>query len=151
MKLRIEIDPDGEEEVVLKAKAITEKLQVLQSRLERELNASGEIALRRGAEEFYLPYAQILYFEAEGKSVTAYTKNESFQTALHLNELSVLLPRSFTRASKSCIVNTAKICSIMRSPTGVSVARFFGSDRILYISRMYYKIVREIIEETRLK
>ena len=150
MKLRIEIDPDGPEEVVIKAKAITESLQNLQTKLERTLNASGEIALKKGNEEFYLPYREILYFEIEGKSVTAYTKDEAFQTALHLNELSLLLPKSFTRASKSCIVNTAKICSIVRSPTGVSVARFSGSDSILYISRKYYHVVREIIEETRL-
>ena len=151
MKLRIEIDPNGPEEVVIKTKAVTDKLQNLQSVLERELGASGEIALRRGDEEFYLPYRDLLFFETEGKTVAAHTKDEVFLSTMHLNELLVLLPRSFTRASKSCIVNTAKICSIQRSPTGVSVARFNGSEKTLYISRMYYRIVREIIEETRLK
>lgn len=151
MRVRIEIDPQGEEEIVIRANEITEKLDSLRRALEREWNASDEIALRRGDEECYLPYREILFFETEGKSVTAHTKTDSFHCPLHLKELLLLLPRSFARASKSCIVNTACICSIQRSPTGVSVARFSGSDKLLYISRMYYKMVREIIEETRLK
>ena len=151
MRVRIEIDPNGEEEVVIRAKGVSDKLQSLQSALEREWNASGEIALRKDDEEYYLPYREILYFETEGKSVVAHTKDDEFLCSLHLKELLLLLPRSFTRASKSCIANTALICSIQRSPTGVSVARFSGSEKLLYISRMYYKIVREIIEETRLK
>ena len=151
VRVRIEIDPRGEEEIVIRAKEISDKLQALQSSLEREWNASEEIALRRGEEECYLPYREILFFATEGKNVVAHTKNDDFLCPLHLKELLLLLPRSFARASKSCIVNTACICSIQRSPTGVSTARFTGSNKLLYISRMYYKIVREIIEETRLK
>ena len=151
MRVRIEIDPKSEEEIVIRAKEITDKLQSIQSALEREWKASEEIALRRGEEECYLPYREILFFETEDKSVVAHTKDDEFVCPLHLKDLLLLLPRSFARASKSCIVNTARISSIQRGPTGVSTARFSGSNKILYISRMYYKIVREIIEETRLK
>lgn len=151
MRVRIEIDPQAEEEIVIRAKEITDKLQLIQGALEREWNASEEIALRRGEEECYLPYREILFFETEGKSVVAHTKDDEFLCPLHLKDLLLLLPRSFARASKSCIVNTACICAIQRSPTGVSTARFSGSNKVVYISRMYYKIVREIIEETRLK
>ena len=151
VRVRIEIDPQGEEEIVIRTKRATEKLISLQHTLERDWNTSGEIALKKGDEEYYLPYREILFFETEGKSVLAHTKDETFLCQLHLKELLLFLPRSFTRASKSCIVNTACICSIQRSPTGVSAARFSGSDKLLYISRMYYKIVREIIEETRLQ
>ena len=151
MKLRIEIDPSGEEEVVIRAPEISDKIRRLQETIDREMKGSEEIAVRKDGEECYLRYSDLLFFETDGSRVTAHTADDCFICPLRLHELETLLPRTFTRASKSCLVNTAHIRSISRTPTGVSTATFAKSDKTVYISRMYYKIVREIIEETRLR
>ncbi len=151
MKLRIEIDPECEEEIVIKSREVSDKLRRIQAAVDRELNGQGEIAVRKDDVELYVSYRELLFFETDGSRVVAHTADDCFVCPLRLNELAVLLPHNFARASKGSIVNTAKIRSLSRGPTGVSAASFANSDKIIYISRMYYKIVREIIEETRLK
>ena len=149
MKLRIELDDAAPEEIIIRTSRVDERIKRIQDAVLGALRG-GEIAVRRGEEECYIPYREVLYFETENGRIRAHTANESFFCPLRLNELEELLPRHFTRASKGCVVNTAHIRSISRSPTGVSEATFSVSDKRIFISRMYYKIVREIIEETRL-
>lgn len=151
MKLRIEVDPDGDEEIIIRSRNVDERIRRVQEAIDRVLNGSDELAVKNGDAECYLPYRELLFFETSGDRVWAHTARECFQCPLRLGEITELLPRTFTRASKSCVVNTAQIRSITRSPTGVSKATFNSSEKTIFISRMYYKIVREIIEETRLK
>ncbi|MBO4453188.1 MAG: LytTR family transcriptional regulator [Clostridia bacterium] len=151
MKLRIEIDPEGPEEIVIRSREISDRLRRIQETIDRELNGSEEIAVRNGDDECYLPYRELLFFETVDNRVYAHTAKDTYVCPLRLNDLTLLLPRYFARASKSCIVNTSRIRSISRGPTGVSTASFANCDKKAFISRMYYKIVREIIEETRLK
>ena len=150
MRLRIEIEKDLPEEVVIRAPAVDDRINRIREAVQRALNEKSEIAVKKGDAECYLPYRELLYFETDGGRVVAHTAREAFSCPLRLNELEAILPRRFTRASKGCLVNTAHIRSITRSPTGVSTATFAGSDKRITISRMYYRIVREIIEETRL-
>ena len=150
MKLRIEIEPGAPEEVILRAPEVNATVRRVRHALEQSLEKPGEIAVRRGGEEIFLPCSEICYFEVVDDRVYADTADDAFVCPMRLSELGDLLPRAFTRASKSCVVNTAKIRSINRSPTGVSEASFNGTDKRIFISRMYYKIVREVIEETRL-
>ena len=150
MKLKIEIEPGLPEEVILRAPDINDTVRRVRRALEAALDRSGEISVRREGEELFLPYSAIWFFEVSDDRVYANTADDAFVCSLRLAELAELLPRTFTRASKSCIVNTARIRSIRRSPTGVSVAAFTDSEKTIYISRMYYRAVRDIIEETRL-
>ena len=150
MKFKIEIDPDQPEELLLRAPTITEEISRIRKGIDGILRSEGEISLRKAETEFFLPYRDILYFETSENRVWAHTKNDCFYCALRLNELEELLPRTFTRGSKSNLVNTALIQSIRRSPTGVAEVSFRGSDKKVYISRLYYHMVRDIIEETRL-
>lgn len=150
MKLKIEIDPERPEEVVIYAREIDENVRRLQVAIGAVLSASGELALKNGDSELYLPYGEVLFFETADNRVWAHTVKDCFSCQLHLNELEELLPRTFTRASKCCVVNTAKIRSLKRSPTGIAEAAFYETGKRIYISRMYYKVVRTIIEETRL-
>ncbi|MGI6265254.1 MAG: LytTR family DNA-binding domain-containing protein [Acutalibacteraceae bacterium] len=150
MKLKIEIDPDQPEELILRAPALTDQVRRIRQALETALSRPAEIALRRGDEEVYLPYAALLFFEVSDERVWAHDAADRYACSLRLHELAAILPRGFTRASKSCLINTARVRSISRSPTGVSLATFADSDKTVYISRMYYKTVRDVIEETRL-
>ena len=150
MKLKIEIDSSLPEEVILRAPEINDTVRRVRQALDGALQLTGEIAVRCGGEELFLPYSAIYFFEVENDRVYANTANDAFICNLRLAELAELLPRAFARASKSCIVNTAKIRSLKRSPTGVCETGFSDSEKKIYISRMYYRAVRDIIEETRL-
>ena len=150
MKLKIEIDPSLPEEIVIRAKTVSDAVRRVQTAVEQALSASGELAVRRGSGEFYVSFGDVLYFEVTGERTVVHTADSSYISPMRLCELAELLPRTFVRSSKSGMINTAKIMSITRSPTGVSEATFAGSDKTVFISRMYYKSVRETIEETRL-
>ena len=150
MKLRIELDDSAPEEIIIRTARVDDRIKRLQDAIIGSLGGGGEIAVRKDGVECYLPYREMLYFETDGGRILAHTADDCFICPLRLTELEELLPRSFTRASKGCLVNTAHIRSISRSPTGVSEATFAGSGKRIFISRMYYKIVRDIIEETRL-
>ena len=151
MKVTIEIDPDGQEEIVIRVKEANAALRRLNDAITSALARKNDIAVKKGDAECYLSVDELLFFEANGKSVYAHTARDCFTCPLHLSELERLLPGSFARASKSVIVNTAHVRSLDRSPTGIAKATFRNSEKTVYISRMYFKTVRETIEETRLK
>ena len=151
MKVRIEIDPGFDEEVIIRAPAITDEVKRIRDALTGASGRSEELAVKNGDTECYVAYGELLFFETSGDKVWAHTSGECFLCPLRLNELIKLLPRCFTRASKSCVINTAHIRSLTRTATGIATAAFNSTEKKVYISRMYYKTVREIIEETRLK
>ncbi len=151
MKLRIEIDPDSPEEIVLRASAITEDIRRLQTVIADALSQKEELALKLGERECYVPCDEILFFETVDRRVSAHTAEHMYFSTLKLCELEELLPRTFVRASKSCLVNTAQISSVNHSLTGASEISFKKTNKKIYASRMYYKLVHDIIEETRLR
>lgn len=151
MKLVVEIDPTQPEEIRIRAQRSDDRLRLLQETVERALNAPGEIALRRGEGEFFVPTDKILFAQTVGDKLWVHTASDAYLCPLRLYELMSLLPRDFARAGKGCLVNTRQISSLSRSPTGVGEARFFSCEKKAFISRMYYKIVRDVIEEERLK
>ena len=151
MKFKIEISPGCEEEIILRAPEATERIRRLQSVIENALEKPGELMLYDAGKEYYIPYSEIIFFEANAGRVYAHTDKAFYVCPMSLSELCEVLPRSFARASKSCLLNTAAVYSITRSPTGVGEAEFVSTRKKAYISRMYYKTVRETIIETRLE
>ncbi len=151
MKLRIEIDPNASEEVILRGPSVNDEIRRLQTVIADALSQKIELALRLGESECYVPCYEILFFETVDRKVSAHTVEHMYFSALKLCELEELLPRTFVRASKSCLVNTAQISSINHSLTGASEISFKRSNKKIYVSRMYYKLVHDIIEETRLR
>ena len=149
MKLRIEFVPGAEKELILRAPEIDDEVRRIQAALEA-VSSPGEIALKSAGGEVFLPYRELYFFEVNGDRTYAHTAKDCFVCPMHLFELSEILPRSFCRASKSILVNAGKIRSITRSPTGVGEATFSGSEKKVFISRMYYRALRELIEEMRL-
>jgi len=151
LKLRIEIAPELPEEIVLRSPDMTDEIRKLQSVIADALSQKAELALRLGDNECYVPCDEILFFETVDRKVSAHTADHMYFSAMKLCELEELLPRTFVRASKSCLVNTARIASINHSLTGASEISFKRSNKKIYASRMYYKLVHDIIEETRLR
>ncbi|MBR5743397.1 MAG: LytTR family transcriptional regulator [Clostridia bacterium] len=147
----IEIDPDKEEEIRVRAKEMTPAIRTLGDRLGALLSGEPEIAVRDGDRERFLSPREILYAETADGRVYVHTANRVFSASIRLYELEELLPRYFVRAGKSVIANAMHISSLRRAPTGLGEAEFRGSDKKVFISRQYFKPVRDLIEEMRLK
>ena len=100
MKLRIEIDSNLEEtEIVIKAAALTDEIADLQRLLQE--SKSPRLIFYKGTGEYYLDLSEILFFETEGSKIYAHTQKDAYEVRLKLYELEAILPRYFSRVSKS--------------------------------------------------
>lgn len=151
MKVRIEISEDGDEEVVIRVHSLTDEVRRISDAVSAISGHEAAIALSDGHSEFFIPLSSILFFETDSGRTAAHTADRMYYASQKLYELERILPRTFARVSKSCVVNTAMISSISRNPTGASETHFTGSYKKIYISRSYYKAVRQLIEITRLQ
>jgi len=142
VKLRIEIsDGASEDEVIIRCGRVDETIAKLQEYI---LSLSTpKLAFFKGTQEFYLPLEEVLFFETEGEQVFAHTSNDAFKVKRRLYELEELLPRPFTRVGKGTIVNASRIYAIDRNLTSSSQVRFTGTHKHIYVSRRYYKALKE--------
>ena len=114
MKLRIEIDSNLEEtEIVIKAAALTDEIADLQRLLQE--SKSPRLIFYKGTGEYYLDLSEILFFETEGNKIYAHTQKDAYEVRLKLYELESILPRYFSRVSKSTIANIRQIYSVDKS------------------------------------
>ena len=60
-----------------------------------------------------------------------------------------MLPRNFMRVSKSAILNLNLVYSVEKNITASSLVRFMGTDKIVYVSRIYYKAMKQRLDERR--
>ena len=150
MRVRIEIAAEQEEDVVLRCREVTPEILKLREELESGGARSREMLVTLQGTEYILPYDEILFFESSGEKTAVHTKNRMFYTETTLARLSQTLPNEFFRGSKSCIVNLRRIVSLHRELTGICEVRFRGSDKNVFVSRMYYKTFRERLDEVRL-
>lgn len=109
-------------------------------------NTSNKIKLLNNNKEYYIDLDKILFFETEEDFVSAHTVNETFQTKLKLYELEDILSNNFMRISKSTIININHIYSINRNLTSSSIVEFTGTIKKVYVSRLYYKLLKDKIE-----
>ncbi len=150
-KTRIEIDPDGNEEIIIRCRGITDRVIQLQKLLESGGSAQQEMELHLNGNDYFVKLTDILFFETDDSKTAAHTKNKMYYTDLKLYELEDTLPRSFMRVSKSCIININAISSTKRELTGIGEACFYDSVKKVYISRSYFKLFREALNDIRLK
>lgn len=148
-KVRIEIDPDCDEEIIIRCRNMSEEAMRIES-VVSSLEAS-EMELELGEKLHFVKTASILFFETDGNKTAAHTVDRMYYTDLKLYELEQRLPNSFMRISKSCIINTKSVSSIHKEITGICEAFFRDTVKKVYVSRSYYKPFKEKINETRLK
>ncbi len=146
--MRIELDPSvTEEEVIIRCGSLNENI----SRLQRAVSEFGgnrvKLTFFKENVEYFLPVDSVLFFETSGGSVDAHTADDVFQTKFKLYELEELLPRSFIRVSKSTILNCSRIYSIDKNITSSSVVRFEGTYKQIYVSRSYFKALKQRLDE----
>ncbi len=96
---------------------------------------------------FILTLSDVLYFEAVGERVFAYTENELYEIKRRLYELEENYSgRLFIRCSKSVIVNISKISSFRPAPDTRLLAKMKNGEEIV-ISRMYAKALKQRLLE----
>ena len=137
MRIRIEIC--DEEEIIIKCKNIDERIINIQKFLE---NNENKIELIKNDREYYVDLNDIIFFETDGNLVNAHTKDQIFKTKYKLYELENILPNFFLRVSKSSILNLNHIYAINYNITSSSVVEFNNSHKTVYVSRLYYKVLK---------
>lgn len=91
--------------------------------------------------------SDVLYFEAVGEQVFAYTENEVYQVKVRLYEVEEQYRRyKFVRCSKSVIVNLTKIESFRPALDSRLYAKMKNGEDIV-VSRMYAKEIKKKIME----
>jgi len=142
VKLRIELtDGSEEDEVIVRCGSVDSNVQKIQEFI-KSLSAP-RMTFYKNSQEFYLPVEDILFFETDGEQIFAHTQNDAFKVKHRLYELEELLPGIFVRAAKGTIVNTKQIYAIDRNLTSSSKVSFNGTHKHIYISRHYFKPLKE--------
>ena len=94
-----------------------------------------------------LKIKDVLYFEAVGELVFAYTENEVYEIKSRLYEIEKnYAEQMFMRCSKSIIANITKIQSFRPAPDTRLIAKMKNGEEIV-ISRMYAKALKQRILE----
>lgn len=149
MKIRIEIDENlVEEEVIIKCQKLNKDIQKIQQSI-TEASMIPKFTFWKENIEYYLPLETILFFETEGNMISAHTADNVYQIKYRLYELEEILPKNFIRVSKSTILNINHIYSIDRNLTSSSIVQFNQNHKQVYVSRNYYKLLRNRLEERR--
>lgn len=144
------IDESGDEEIIIKARERNEKIIYIENIIKNATGQSDTLLLSIGLTQYFIPIRDILFIESlEGKT-SAHTRDKIFYSSYKLYELEKILPNYFCRASKSSIVNIKPIYSIKKNITGASEVSFKECAKKAYLSRSYYKLFMEKINETRL-
>ena len=146
MKLRIE-EAVGEEEIVIYCKERSERLARLQWAIESIILRDGEMVLTLNGNEHYVSKREILFFETDGGRITAHTRERMLYASGTLRSIEQTLPHCFVRASKSCIVNAAEVCALSKNFTGLGEVLFRNSAKKVYVSRGYYRELKQKIYE----
>lgn len=149
MKVRIEIVPDGDEEIIIRCRQMDEQAELARNFLEGMLGGQSELLLFLGNTEHYIKKEDILFFESSDGKVFAHTADKMLRTDYKLFELEDIMPSYFVRISKSAVANVKLISSLSRELTGNGALTFKGTDKQVYFSRAYHRQLKDKIEEVR--
>lgn len=138
------VDRPEDEQVVLECMKLTADFRDVQ---EYVLMKGNLVAGYIDEVVYQIPLADILYFEAVGDQVFAYTTDELYTVKKRLYEIeSLYADRKFIRCSKSVIVNLLQIESFRPALASRFFARMKNGEDIL-ISRMYAKTLKKRLME----
>ena len=141
MKITIQDLPEGEEEeIVIRCRGMDEQLL----KLVYALRAGREkLTVSRQERLFRIPPSSVYYFEAVDNRVFAYLEKEVYETKLKLYELEERLAGTdFFRASKSTVINLAKVESLSPAFNGRFEAAMKNGEKLI-VSRQYVPVLKE--------
>lgn len=143
MKIIIDECPTLDEtEIVIRCKKVdSEILQLVSSLRQRDSNP-GQLAGFKDGKTHLINPADILYFDTVDKRTFLYTKEDVLETGLRLYEIEERLTADhFFRASKSTIINIAKIRTIIPDFGGRLEVTLSNGER-LFVSRKYASVLK---------
>lgn len=150
MKIRIEVDTQlEEEEIIIRCSELNAHIQTIESLIANIENTKEQLVFYKDDTTYYIALNDILFFESESSSVYAHTLSDVYQVKHKLYTLETCLPRHFMRVSKSTILNTHAIYSITRHVTSSSIVEFQHTPKKVYVSRHYYKSLKDKLSEKR--
>jgi DNA-binding LytR/AlgR family response regulator len=151
MKIRIEIDENLiEDEIVIKCNTLNEEVTKIQRAVADIATKAQKFTFYKGDTEYYLSLEEVLFFETDENGICVHTAEQVYQTKHRLYELEELLPGYFMRISKSAILNLNHIYSISRNLSAASIVQFQNTHKQVYVSRYYYKPLKERLDEKRM-
>lgn len=140
MKITIQDLPEGEEdEIIIRCRTVDEQLM----KLIYGIKAGQEkFTVTRDDKLFQIQSSQIFYFEAVDSRVFAYLEKDVCETRLKLYELEQrLVGTDFFRASKSTIINLAKVRSFSPAFNGRFEACMKNGEKLI-VSRQYAPVLK---------
>ena len=149
MKIRIDIDENLEEEIIIRCNKLSEEVQKIQGAITEALNEKHRIVFYKEDVEYYLQLETILFFETDAEGISAHTIDDIYTIKYRLYELEELLPGYFLRVSKSSILNTKRVYAIEKNLSASSVVQFQHTHKQVYVSRRYYKPLKDRMAEKR--
>lgn len=143
MKISIEeIDIQKEEEIIIRCHEVTDEIMSLISRIKvknKMLMGFHEDTIHQ------IKLSDVYYFESVDNKVFMYCKDKVFEAKQKLYELEqVVEGKKFFRASKSSILNIAKISYIKPSISGRFEARMDNGETVM-VSRQYVPILKSML------
>lgn len=148
MKIKIELDDSLDDvEVVIRASQLSAQLEEIRQLLTQHNRPP--LIFYKGANEYFLDLKDMLFFETDGDKIFGHTADNAYEVKLKLYELENYLPRQFSRVAKSTIVNIKEIYSLEKSFSGTSTIRFNASHKQVHVSRHYYHLLKEKLQEMR--
>lgn len=149
MIIKIEIDDNiSDDEIFIKCKEINENIKKIQ-KIVSDAAKQADIHFYKDNTEYYLSLDSVLFFETSGTSIHAHTSDNFYQVKNKLYELEKILPSNFIRVSKSTIINVKHIYSIKKNITSSSIVQFSNTHKQVYVSRNYYKLLKQRIDQSR--
>lgn len=148
MRIKIEVDKDlTENEIIIRCNNLDNNIIALK-KIVNNINANDkQFVFYKKEKEYYFILDNILFFETSDKNIDAHTNDDVYQIKYKLYELENMLPNNFIRVSKSTILNINHIYSINHNITSSSTVEFHKSYKQVYVSRFYYKELKERLKE----
>lgn len=148
MKIKIEVDKNlVEDEIIIKCNNLNDNIIMIKKFVNNIVASNQQFTFYKKDKEYYFPLNNILFFETSDKNIDAHTSDETYQIKYKLYELENILPSNFIRVSKSTILNINHIYSISHNITSSSIVEFQKSYKQVYVSRFYYKELKERLKE----
>ncbi len=104
------------------------------------------LGFKRG-KAYQIAVNEIIFFETDQDCVYAHTAQALYETKYKLYELEEMLPKYFTRVSKSAIVNIKEIAALDQKLTSSRTISFHHTHKIIYVSRKFYPLLKEKLSE----
>ncbi len=150
MKLRTVICDSGEDEVVISCKERNDSVVFLEDLIKNAISHNDSLLLSSGDVQYFIPIKEIVFCESFDGRTVCHTKDKVLNSSYKLFELEKILSPVFCRASKSTLINCREVYSVRKNLAGPSEIAFRSTPKKAYLSRSYYKMFMERMNETRL-